>query len=308
MKARIKRLSTSNRRKLTSILLAVVIFGLLTVLTTLALGRNPIYGVLNAIMVGTSVGLFEQFYIQNARGRWFRSIHPLKSMLIYTGIVAVVFILSIHLVRLIFWHFDDLPWVYRRLPVLVPIVITFSVIGIVVMRVAHFVGLETLFHLTIGTYHRPVVEEKVLMFLDINNSTALAAQLGAIETKSFVGKFLFDISAPITNNGGVIYLYKGDGLIALWDWDEALSGGKVLARSASSSLDPISSSSAWARSPRKRKGFSKNAKATSFKPEKTGASATCLRTSTGLMLVFGKPYTTAAIRPAQTDRRRWRHR
>ena len=228
MKARIKRLSTSNRRKLTSILLAVVIFGLLTVLTTLALGRNPIYGVLNAIMVGTSVGLFEQFYVQNARGRWFRSIHPLKSMLIYTGIVAVVFILSIHLVRLIFWHFDDLPWVYRRLPVLVPIVITFSVIGIVVMRVAHFVGLETLFHLTIGTYHRPVVEEKVLMFLDINNSTALAAQLGAIETKSFVGKFLFDISAPITNNGGVIYLYKGDGLIALWDWDEALSGGKIL--------------------------------------------------------------------------------
>jgi hypothetical protein len=69
MKARIKRLSTSNRRKLTSILLAVVIFGLLTVLTTLALGRNPIYGVLNAIMVGTSVGLFEQFYIQRG-GFW----------------------------------------------------------------------------------------------------------------------------------------------------------------------------------------------------------------------------------------------
>ena len=116
MKARIKRLSTSNRRKLTSILLAVVIFGLLTVLTTLALGRNPIYGVLNAIMVGTSVGLFEQFYIQNARGRWFRSIHPLKSMLTIPGRCRV-FILSIHLVRLIFWHFDDLPWVYRRLPV-----------------------------------------------------------------------------------------------------------------------------------------------------------------------------------------------
>jgi hypothetical protein len=54
----------------------------------------------------------------------------------------------------------------------VPIVIRFSVIGIVVMPVAHFIGLETLFHLRIGTYHRPVVERKVLMFLDINNSTA----------------------------------------------------------------------------------------------------------------------------------------
>lgn len=215
MKARIARLSTSNRRKLTSILLAVVIFGLLTVLTTLALGRPVINGILTAIIVGTGAGLFEKFYVQNARGRWFRSIHPLKSMLIYVGIVAVMFILSTHLIHVIFWNFDDLAWVYRRLPMLVPIVITFSVIGIGVMRVAHFIGLETLFHLTIGTYHRPVVEKKVLMFLDINNSTALAAQLGAIETKSFVGKFIFDISAPITNNGGDIYLYKGDGLIAL---------------------------------------------------------------------------------------------
>lgn len=160
MKARIKRLSTSNRRKLTSILLAVVIFGLLTVLTTLALGRNPIYGVLNAIMVGTSVGLFEQFYIQNARA--LVPQHPPAEIDadLYRDRGAVVFILSIHLVRLIFWHFDDLPWVYRRLPVLVPIVITFSVIGIVVMRVAHFVGLETLFHLTIGTYHRPVSKRR----------------------------------------------------------------------------------------------------------------------------------------------------
>jgi len=28
------------------------------------------------------------------------------------------------------------------------------------MRVAHFIGLETLFHLTIGTYHCLVVEKK----------------------------------------------------------------------------------------------------------------------------------------------------
>lgn len=43
-----------------------------------------------------------------------------------------------------------------------------------------------------------------------------------------MGKFLFDTSAPITNNGGDIYLYKGDGPIALWPWQEAVSCGKVL--------------------------------------------------------------------------------
>ena len=211
-----------------SILLAVGIFASLAVLTTLALGRPVINGVLNAIIVGTSVGLFEEFYVQSPHGRWLRSIHPLKSILIYTLVVVGIFIISIHLIRLALWNFGDLPTVYRRIPVILPIVITYSVVGIVVMRVVHFIGLETLFHLTIGTYHRPVVEEKVLMFLDINDSTGLAAQLGALKTKSFVGKFLFDISAPITNNNGEIYLYKGDGLIALWRWEEAVSGGKIL--------------------------------------------------------------------------------
>jgi len=96
------------------------------------------------------------------------------------------------------------------------------------MRTIHFIGIETLFHLTVGTYHRPVLQEKVLVFLDINNSTALAEQLGAVRTKSLVGKFLFDISKPITDHGGEIYLYKGDGLIALWDWHDAIRGNRIL--------------------------------------------------------------------------------
>ena len=96
------------------------------------------------------------------------------------------------------------------------------------MRVAHFIGIETLFHLMVGTYHRPVPKVKVLLFLDINGSTALAARLGAFRITALVGKFLFDISKPITDLGGAIYLYKGDGLIALWDWDTAVGGNKIL--------------------------------------------------------------------------------
>ncbi len=101
-------------------------------------------------------------------------------------------------------------------------------VGILVMRTVHFIGIETLFHLTVGTYHRPVIQQKVLLFLDINASTRIAERLGAIQTKSLVGKFLFDISKPITDHGGEIYLYKGDGLVALWDWREAVRDQKML--------------------------------------------------------------------------------
>lgn len=222
------RVSISTRRKLVSILLAVTIFALLAALTAVATRRPMVYVLFDSIFVGTGVGLFEQFYVQSLRGRWLRSMHPLLSITIYTAVVTLLFIAAIHISHLLLWQWDTLLTAYRRLPLALPLVIAFSVIGIVVMRTVHFIGIDTLFHLMIGTYHRPVIEEKVLLFLDINNSTALAEQLGAVQIKSLVGKFLFDISKPITDYGGEIYLYKGDGLIALWSWNEAIRGNRIL--------------------------------------------------------------------------------
>jgi len=220
--------SISTRRKLTSILLAVTIFALLAGLTSFATRGSIAYAIVDSIFVGTCVGLFEQFYVQSLRGRWLRSMHPLLSISIYTAVVAVLFVIAVHLSHLLTGELDTLPRVYRRLPYSLPLVIAFSVIGIVVMRTVHFIGIETLFHLMIGTYHRPVIEEKVLLFLDINDSTGLSERLGAVQIKSLVGKFLFDIAKPITDYGGEIYLYKGDGLIALWNWNEAIRGNKIL--------------------------------------------------------------------------------
>ncbi|HEV8030017.1 MAG TPA: hypothetical protein VGP42_03250, partial [Stellaceae bacterium] len=81
-------LSTSSRRKLTSILLAVAIFASLAMLTASVLGRPVINGLLSAIIIGTGVGFFEKFYVQSRRGRWLRSMHPLKSILIYALVVV----------------------------------------------------------------------------------------------------------------------------------------------------------------------------------------------------------------------------
>ena len=219
-------LSISTRRKLASILLAVVIFAGLAGMASLANGRPAVFGVFNAVLVGTGVGLFEEFYVQSLRGRWMRSIHPLGAILIYTLLVVLMFFVAINLTHLILWRFYHLPVPWARLPFVALVVVAFSVVGIVVIRTVHFIGIETLFHLTVGTYHRPVIQEKILVFLDINNSTGLAERLGPIKTKSMVGKFLFDLSKPITDYGGEIYLYKGDGLIALWDWREAIKDSK----------------------------------------------------------------------------------
>jgi adenylate cyclase len=221
-------LSISTRRKLASILLAVVIFALLSGLATLATGRSVVFGVLNAVFVGTGVGLFEQFFVQSVRGRWFRGVHPLWSISLYTVVVALLFVAAANTSHLLLRGVYHLPVPYSRLPFALPRVILLAIIGIVVMRAVHFIGIDTLFHLTVGTYHRPVIEKKAIVFLDINDSTGLAERLGAIQTQSLIGKFLFDISKAITDHGGEIYLYKGDGVIALWNWHEAIGKNRML--------------------------------------------------------------------------------
>ena len=222
------RISATTRRKALAVLVAIGIFGSLGGLTTLAAGRPLELRLTNAVLIGFAVGLFEEFYVHSYRGGWLRSMHPLLSIPIYVAMILIFYFVVAHITRFFLGRLDDLPTLYRRLPYVLIFFTIYSVVGVLTMRILHFIGLENLFHLTVGTYHRPVQERKVLLFLDINGSTALAEQLGALSMQSLVGKFLFDVSRPIINHGGEIYLYKGDGLIAVWSWTAAIKGDSIL--------------------------------------------------------------------------------
>ena len=221
-------MTASTRGKLAAVLMTIVIFGCLGAVTTAAVGRPVEIGALNAVLIGTGIGLFEEFYVQSPRGNWMRARHPLRSIFIYIFVVMVLYLVALHVTHVVLGRLDDLPVVYRRLPYGLAFFTAFSIVGILMMRVAHFVGLGTLLDLIIGTYHRPIEERKVLLFLDLNGSTALAERLGALKMRALVRKFLSDLSKPIVDHGGEIYLYKGDGLIAIWNWADAFKRDAIL--------------------------------------------------------------------------------
>lgn len=221
-------LTLTTRRKFAAVLLAIIVFAALSAVTTLAVGRPVELGVTNATLIGLGVGLFEEFYVQSLHGNWLRRMHPLRSVVVYIGVVVILYLVSVHVTRLLLGRLDDLPTVYARLPFGLSLFTGFSIVGLLVMRSVHFIGLGTLLHLLLGTYHRPVAETKVLLFLDINGSTSLTERFGAFKTQLLVGKFLFDVSKAITDQGGEVYLYKGDGLIASWSWIEAVRNDAIL--------------------------------------------------------------------------------
>src|ERR1700730_12786056 len=128
--------------------MAMIIFACLGAVTTAAAGRPVESGPLNAILIGAGIGLFEEFYVQSPRGNWMREMHPLRSIFIYILMVIVLYLIALHVTHLVLGRLDDLAVVYRRLPYGIAFFTAFSVVGILMIRVAH-----RLAHAP-GPYHR----------------------------------------------------------------------------------------------------------------------------------------------------------
>jgi adenylate cyclase len=75
-----------------------------------------------------------------------------------------------------------------------------------------------------GRYHRPRLEERVLLFIDMRSSTAIAERLGEVRFLDFLNRFVADLSLAITEAGGEIHKYVGDEIIATWTLAAGLSG------------------------------------------------------------------------------------
>jgi adenylate cyclase len=79
--------------------------------------------------------------------------------------------------------------------------VLFSVAAILAIRfvddINHLLGQNVLLNFITGRYHRPRLEQRVFLFIDIEGSTALAERLGELAFHRLVGCFVLDIAAPI---------------------------------------------------------------------------------------------------------------
>jgi adenylate cyclase len=77
-------------------------------------------------------------------------------------------------------------------------------------------GPGALLALTTGRYHRPRAETRIVLFLDLRDSTSIAERLGDASFHRFLNRVFFDITDPIIESGGEIYRYVGDEIIVTW--------------------------------------------------------------------------------------------
>ncbi|HTE31739.1 MAG TPA: adenylate/guanylate cyclase domain-containing protein, partial [Chryseolinea sp.] len=79
-----------------------------------------------------------------------------------------------------------------------------------------------------GKYHFPIEEKRVFMFLDLNDSTAMAEKLGDEKYHQLLRDFFADITNPILENKGSIYQYVGDEVVISWKYDEGMENATCI--------------------------------------------------------------------------------
>ncbi len=173
----------SLRKKLIAIAIVGVVFELFALILAPLIGAPLDQALLTAACIGVAVSSFEEFYVHGAAGRTLRAMHPIKSILIYTAFVCIVAIIGIHLTHVALGRVDRLVEAYARFPTALAMIIAVSLVGVLVLRVIGFIGTKTLFHLLVGRYHRPVMERKVILFLDMRNFTGFVEELGPLRAK-----------------------------------------------------------------------------------------------------------------------------
>ena len=67
-----------------------------------------------------------------------------------------------------------------------------------------------------GRYIRPKVENRIIMFMDLKDSTPIAEKLGHSVYFEFIREFIYLISLAIIEFEGIIYQYVGDEVVCSW--------------------------------------------------------------------------------------------
>lgn len=67
-----------------------------------------------------------------------------------------------------------------------------------------------------GKYTHPKTENRIVMFIDLKDSTPIAEQLGHEQYFLFIRRFIADVSMALIEYNGIIYQYVGDEIVVSW--------------------------------------------------------------------------------------------
>ena len=201
-------------------LVASVLAPIFNILTSAPTLREAIQGVVDALLISALVGT----YVIVVRNGWLRAwrlrLRFLADLALNSAIVIALFLIGRAAGQLLVTgeparfarSFTDAHLRYA-LPFFVVLVVGFNF----VFQMNRMIGTNVLRYFVAGVYHRPKLEERVFLFIDLDGSTKLGEQLGSARYFELLRRFVDDLTTPILDARGEIYQYAGDEIVVTWD-------------------------------------------------------------------------------------------
>ena len=187
------------------------------------------YGMLRGAMIGTVIGSllssFEVFLMWGPVGAPLRrapfAVHVAVKTVIY--IIVILFALSLGA------RMFPAPGERGIESGDVLFSLAASFVFVFMLDVNRLLGQNVLLNFVTGRYHKPRLEERVLLFIDMEGSTGLAERLGPLAFHRLLNRFVTDLTEPIVAARGEIYSYVGDEVIATWKLDQGIARARCVA-------------------------------------------------------------------------------
>ncbi|MEO9965356.1 MAG: adenylate/guanylate cyclase domain-containing protein [Reichenbachiella sp.] len=96
-------------------------------------------------------------------------------------------------------------------------IILYSIIVNFILEVSKKFGPGNLWNMFTGKYHKPIIEDRIFMFLDLKDSTAYAEKLGHIKYSNLIQACFLYLNEIVFKHKAQIYQYVGDEAVLTWD-------------------------------------------------------------------------------------------
>jgi adenylate cyclase len=196
------------------------------------------YTIFNGFIIGFFVGFFEQIFSITKVARF-----PYSLILFFRTLTYFILtIVSIYTLILVYLYSNGLSTLYLRDPekfeqiknvyfltninaiyiIVLTLVVTF------IWQLKSFFGKGILINYLIGRYHKPAIESRIFMFLDLNDATTLAEKLGSKKYSSFLSEFFNDLDYAFTITKGQVFQYVGDEIVIKWKMKDGLKNNNCI--------------------------------------------------------------------------------
>lgn len=179
------------------------------------------YGLILGVLLGVFYAIIEFFYDEFLSKKLILGVSVIAKSFIYFVLIVVVLSLMSHTIEEQIgidlpnergWWTTD-PFFWNTVIYFVTASVVFSLLRIVNDKFGRGVFLNIL----LGKYRKPREEERILMFIDLKDSTTIAEKLGHINYSKFIQDCFTDLNMVLNKYDAEIYQYVGDEAVVTWN-------------------------------------------------------------------------------------------